>query len=308
MVNNCFSCSGKNTEKVNTYKRNWIICNDCGCASSEQKNKYPLSFLKKPYLKKDLEADFANVYDSMVSEAHIQHSVEDFNNFKVRFSPFVDQYINGEEQKNILDISGGNGHFLHNFKGKNNNTVITEVNSKSLEYTKKKFGMPSVYYDVNKDNIVDLMHTHQLHMKFDLIMVRACSMFVKNMGNFINDLSKILNNDGVIIMNRNVQPTIGTFNRTQFDEFSYLRLYQPATVINELNNHNFEVMKSDLDADIYNFYSTYNDTDIMRYIVSSYYQHKHVMQLRKKALSGNEKFSFRRRDRQMFYIVAKKCK
>jgi len=138
------------------------------------------------------------------------------------------------------------------------------------------------------------------------MILRACSMFIEDLDAFTTDLQKILNKDGIIIMTRNVQPTIGTLARTQFDEFSYLFLRQPKEVVRILEKSKLQIVKTDGDQDVYDFYLNYFDMDLLGYAISSYYKFKAILKLRKKAFKGQEKFGFRRRDRQMFYVVATK--
>lgn len=291
----CLECNEKdNITIIPVYKRNWILCNECGTATSgEEKNNKLLSLLPYDFLKRNHGEE--DIYDYFVSPAHEDVSKKNYANFMKLFS----KYITGIENKNIIDISGGSGHFLSNFKAKY--SLLTEINDKAIDFARDKLKLNAVKFNFNTQKIDELIETECGSKKFDIVMLNACLMFCKDLDSFVSSLKKILSKDGVIIAHANVEPTIGVMARTQFDDFSYLVLRRK----NSLRKHfesDFDLLEESSYEDIYPEYVTSHDLNRVTRFLKLYYTEKAISKLVKnpKAFAN-----FRYKDRHVFYQVYK---
>ena len=95
-----------------------------------------------------------------------------------------------------------------------------------LDYAKTHHSFESVSkYDLNVDNLVSTVGGH-----YDIIMARACLMFCDDLERFATEVLEALNPGGMLIVDRSIEPTLGTMVRVQLDEYSYHVLRQPETV------------------------------------------------------------------------------
>jgi ribosomal protein S27AE len=77
----CPTCSNGNFIALNTYKRVWHCCKQCGTAVSEQKKNYLLSWLPYADLKKGRHLDEEKMYDYFVEDIHIAWSENEGKEF-----------------------------------------------------------------------------------------------------------------------------------------------------------------------------------------------------------------------------------
>lgn len=287
----CLDCQSNDIIKLVTYKREWFLCNMCGNARPKQRNFYPLSWLPICSFKKDQETPEA-MYDYFVAENHIEHSIKDAERF-------INTYIKNQidlNGKKILDISAGNGHFIHAFKQLGAQVYMTEINPKALEYGEKKLNIQSFGYNFQKDNLEDVVQ-----MKFDVIMLRAALMFCLDLPKLISELKQCLTPKGLIIVEHSVLPTIGVLTRVQLDEYSYEVLRQPENVINLFKNQGFELLKRNDETDPSDYvydHDLKNSWLFLHYL----YEIKNILTLK----NIKSKFSFRARDRKrsaLFFIA-----
>lgn len=174
------------------------------------------------------------MYDYFVAEEHIRHSIASETEFFERYARPLGVDINN---KHILDVSGGNGHFLKALLERGHSTgMMTEINEPSLEYAKNTLGLPTALFNFNEHALEDVVSE-----KFDLILPRAAIMFCHDLDRFCRGLHAVLNENGVVVINHSVIPTLGVMLRVQFDEFSYAVLRQPETVIKSFENAGFSL-------------------------------------------------------------------
>ena len=130
--------------------------------------------------------------------------------------------------KNVLDVSGGNGYFakqLQDYGGCR--VVLTEYNQLSVDYAREKYGLEAVRFDFQKDCISDLFSE-----KFDLVLLRFAIMFCLDPAKFFRDLRRIIHENSLIVIQGSVVPSLGVFLRWEFDDYTYLILYDPDVLIN----------------------------------------------------------------------------
>lgn len=279
----CADCHHHHLLTIDTYKRVWFLCPSCGNARPKQKKFYPLSFIPNKRLKKDKQNP-EDMYDYFVDPLHIDHSQKDADRF-------LKTYVNNQmnlQGKDILDISGGNGHFIHTFKQYGANVFMTEMNKKAMEYAQNTLDIPSFYFNFQKDNLSEV--TSQ---KFDIIMLRAAIMFCRDLKNLVEELKKCLKPKGLIIIEHSVEPTLGVLTRVQCDEFSYEVLRQPQNVINHFEEKGFILQKQvyETDPTLYVY-----DHDLLKTWAFLHYMYeiKGISTLKK----WPNLFTFRARDRR----------
>jgi len=307
---NCSYCNSFSTTKIDSYKFIWKICSNCGCAESYKKESYPLDFMKYPlskYLEKKswkqtrdrllkndvVDEDNSKIYDYFTNENHIKLSKEDALEFNQNV---LEKYSIDINNKKILDISGGNGHFIKYFQDKYNcDCTLTEYNKNALEYASSTLNIKTQYYDFTKHKFTDFFDNNQ----FDVIFIRASIMFMDDLSTVLEDLSTVLKDDGIIIINYSVTPTLGTILRTQFDEYNYKHLYSKTFIVETLERYGFNSIGLSRNYD-FSMYINSLDSFPMERIITRWYELK---ALKNKFIYQNE---FTARDRRRYDMVFRK--
>lgn len=288
----CKTCEGDNFIELPTYKRDWFFCKDCGTAFPQERNKYPLSFLPYSDLKKQSELDAQKMYDYFVEDVHVNICSQEGREF-------IEQYIKPNNidlsGKSLLDISGGNGHFVKQIALEGAKVCLTEYNKKTVEYAEAEHDFEAVFeYDLNNHELADVVDR-----KFDIILARACIMFCEDLPKFVAQLKKCLNPGGIVIVNLSVAPTLGVIVRVQLDEFSYAALRQPETVVSAFSGEGFgcEGQFHETDPSEYVY-----DHDVLPHWMALHY----LYEIRgAKKLAKNRLYSFPARDRRRSTMIFK---
>ena len=274
---------------IPTYKRVWYFCKQCGSAFPDQRVTYPLAFLPLSAWK-PIPRNESSMYDYFVSEDHIRYSEASEQEFFERYIIPLRIDINN---KHVLDISGGNGHFLKKFLERGNSTgMLTEINEPSLAHAKESLGLPTALFNFNEHKLDEIVAE-----KFDLIMPRAAIMFCANLLQFCQGMHSVLNESGVVVVNHSVIPTLGVMLRVQFDEFSYAILRQPETVIKTFEEAGF-ALTARMDETDPSMYVYDNDFKKAWRLPHTYYEFKAINQL-----GRYDAFSLRARDRRRSTLV-----
>jgi len=291
-MNECISCGKNDFIRIPTYKRDWYLCRGCGTAIPNERDKFPLRFLPYKDMKKQSALDAQKMYDYFVDPIHIEISEREGNEF-------IDKYITPNNidvsGKSILDISGGNGHFVSQIQKLGAEITLTEYNKKTVEYAKKTHSFTNVYeYDLNNDDLFEL--TGQ---QFDIVLARACIMFCDDLKNLVSQIKKCLKPGGIVILNHSVEPTLGVLTRVQLDEFSYSALRQPETVVDTFEAQDISIIYrlDETDPSLYVY-----DHDLLRHwmIVHYLYEIRGARVLAKERL-----YSFPARDRRRSTFIFK---
>lgn len=289
LPSNCRECGASNLRRLTFYKRYWDLCGTCGAGSPEQRDRYPFAFLPGPGFKKPPAQDEQSIYDYFVQESHIRYSIGTAHEF-------IKQYIdpNGIELrgKSVLDVSGGNGHFLKVIEGRGAHVAMTEINKLAIDHARQTHGFDVYEFNFNQRRINNVVTK-----KFDIVMLRAAIMFCNDLRQLVGDLTSILNPGGLVIVNHSVIPTLGVMLRTQLDEFSYAILRQPETVVGHFEKAGFRVTArvDETDPSLYAYDHDLNNWWLM---VWSLYE---VMGARK--LRDFRKFPFPARDRRRSTMI-----
>jgi SAM-dependent methyltransferase len=215
---------------INTYKRLWHLCPHCGSAHPTEKKFYPLSFLPFKNFSHAKGQDAGTIYDYMVSPLTVEWD-------KGLVEPFVAKHLAGIDLpgKRILDISGGNGTFLHELTKLGATGVLTEYNKGAAEYARREYPVLQTYsYDFNSERIEDIDKG-----PFDIVLLRAALMFCLDIPAFASSLRNVVKPGAYVIAHDCVVPTLGGLIRVQIDDYSYLRLRQPETIVAEFSEAGF---------------------------------------------------------------------
>lgn len=286
----CITCGSRDLLVLDTYKRHWYCCRNCGDAFSVQKKRYPLAFLPYADLRAGVVTDEAAMYDYFVDRSHIEWSEREGSEFVARYLKPAHVEV---ARKNLLDISGGNGHFIREIAKRGAHRVtMTEINQKAIEYARQRHGFDVVEYNLNRDDLQAV--TRQ---RFDVIFARACVMFARDLEKFADELRRCTAPGGIVMINHAVVPTLGVMLRTQLDEFSYLVLRQPDSIIKAFAKQGFELQHraDETDPDLYVY-----DHDLLRrwrwlYL---FYESRNL-----RRLASDRRFAWPARDRRRSTLV-----
>jgi SAM-dependent methyltransferase len=233
MLRSCITCGGNDLLKLVTYKRYWYCCRCCGTAVSEEKEIYPLSILPYADLKKSPVLDEEKMYDYFVERVHIDWSEREGQEF-------IRDYLQPSglkvADKELLDISGGNGHFIRQIEKLGARITLTEINKKTIEYARATHHFDVFEYNLNEHDLPSLTQK-----KFDIVFARACIMFARDLEKFVDEMCAVLRPGGQVMINHSVVPTLGVLLRTQLDEFSYFLLRQPEVIIDAFIQKGFSL-------------------------------------------------------------------
>jgi ubiquinone/menaquinone biosynthesis C-methylase UbiE len=289
MQTTCQTCNSQDTFVLDTYKRRWHCCRNCGTAVSEQKSFYPLSMLPFSDLRSGADLDEEKMYDYFVEQIHIDWSEREGQEFMEDYLKPANVDVAG---KNLLDISGGNGHFIKQIEKLGANITLTEINQKTIDYAKLKHGYEVLEYNLNQHDLPTVTGR-----KFDIVFARACLMFAKDMSKFVSEIKRSLVPGGLVVINHSVIPTLGVMLRTQLDEFSYFVLRQPNVIIDAFIAAGLQLHHRADETDP-GLYVYDNDLRLHWRLVHRFYERRALKQLGK-----NRNFAWPARDRRRSTLV-----
>lgn len=118
---------------------------------------------------------------------------------------------------------------------------ISEFNKKAVEYMANFHKIKAYLYDLNNDKLNKIVEG-----KYEIITLRACIMFAKDLSKLASTLFDLLNQEGKLIINKSVKPTLDVFTRTKLDQYTYYFLRQPENIEKHFGQFNF--LKKNLDV------------------------------------------------------------
>ena len=153
-----------------------------------------------------------NEYPEIVTERF------DSANFHIKYClKFMNKYLKG----NILEVGAGCGSFTKHYQNKEITSItLTELDQTNILNLNKKF-------DSNKKIKIIRKNIDQIEEKFDVIIYLHVLEHIKHDQNEINEASKRLNKNGVLIimvpahqkMYSNLDRAVGHFRRYEADFF-----------------------------------------------------------------------------------------
>jgi 2-polyprenyl-3-methyl-5-hydroxy-6-metoxy-1,4-benzoquinol methylase len=146
--------------------------------------------------------------------------------------PVINEYINLNENDNILDFGGGDGSFIYNL-GKcknisNNNIYCIETTEWVEKYNKINNNINYIYWDNENINI-------DTSMKFNLItcMVVLHHIPISKRKIVIQQLHKLLNDDGILMIKEHSCENIKDLSLIKIEHL----LYHSISEEKDLNNY-----------------------------------------------------------------------
>ncbi|MCC6298123.1 MAG: class I SAM-dependent methyltransferase [Anaerolineales bacterium] len=273
---------------LDTYKYHWIICRETGNAYSVEKD--PSLFRRLSQVRKR-QNDSYSIYDYFTAPNHIQWSLDES---KKVVQEVLNRHAIDIKGRRILDISGGNGHVADELRKLGAEVVLTEVNDKAIEYARNNLKIETVKFDFQESKLSNVVTG-----KFDVVLLRAAIMFCVDVEGFLADLKRLLMPGAIIVMQYCVTPTLGVLLRTQDDEYNYLALYQPDTLVEYCIEQGLRLIarEDEIDADPYVF-----DHDYSRWLtlLRIWYEVKGL-----RVLPFTSKYHFRARDRRRSNMIFK---
>lgn len=306
----CRYCSSSKLVIIDSHKFFWMYCLNCESAQSIKKNSYILdwaSFFLRRYLRfkgwgqtesrifknNEIIKDASKIYDYFTTKDHVMYCESDALRFD---NDIVKKYSLNLTKKRILDISGGNGHFINYFKLRYDcDVTLTEFNQNALNYAHDTLKIKTKYFDFTQDKLELLFEKNS----FDYVFARAAVMFMDDIDDMLKGIFKILKTDGILIIQNSVIPTFGTIFRTQFDEYNYLNLYSKNILINSLKRHAYEILDVQQNYDDSLYITGLERYPIERYLVRFY----EIKALKFQELYSKEILC---RDRRRYDFIVKK--
>ena len=241
--------------------------------------RYPfLTFMGKKYRRRHKKFQ---IYDYFVSSSHIEYIKCEARDLQLKLKTLnIDV-----EGKNILDVSGGNGIVLNHFKPFAQELVLTEVNDLALDYARDILKLKTLKFDFDEENITEVLEKklasdNNFTAKFDLILLRACVMFIKDLDLFFAELKKVLAPNGVIFIEKSVWFTLGVALRTQIDDSSYAILRAHKALEETINRNGFIVLSSTFEIDP-SMYIFDHDKRLMSRLLYVVYENINILKFKK---------------------------
>ncbi|MGN6516105.1 MAG: class I SAM-dependent methyltransferase [Rhizomicrobium sp.] len=238
------------------------------------------------------------MYDYFVDPVHIAYCIETAKEFTALHLRPNNISLAG---KSVLDISGGNGHFIVEIARKEGaRPALTEINEPAMAYARNTHGIPVYKFNFQQHRLKDVVAD-----KFDVIMARAAIMFCADLDQFAADANDRLNHGGLMFINHSVIPTLGVAIRVQLDEFSYVVLRQPENVVKIFEKNGFEVVKNAPDPDFF-MYVYDHDLNGWWQFAQNLYTIPAVRTLLAAERAGKPSYTFRARDRRRATMIFRK--
>jgi SAM-dependent methyltransferase len=219
----CPTCGTAEQIAIPTYKRIWHLCPTCGTGHPKERSRQPLARLPIAALRRQSDLDDESIYDYFTSPENIAYSKQEAVEF---VSGVLKPHGIEVAGKSVLDVSGGNGQVAAALRELGADVTVTEINGPALEYARETLGLQAIRYRFEDGRLAPRIEGRT----YDVILLRACIMFCEDLRGFLFACKEVLNEGGLVVIDRSVKPTLGVLLRVQLDEFTYSILRQAATV------------------------------------------------------------------------------
>jgi hypothetical protein len=157
---------------------------------------------------------------------------KDFENGTIQSLPYIDQYINKEDEgNNVLEIGGSWGYFLKLLKEKGCNPYGVELNTIRAEYVNKTLSIPC---------FTSLEECENAGIKFKKIFLFYVLEYINEPVKYLQRLYNLLDNDGVVVIitPNLLDPLKDVWQNEAFGKFFYdenaVNYFKPNSVRNLL--------------------------------------------------------------------------
>jgi 2-polyprenyl-3-methyl-5-hydroxy-6-metoxy-1,4-benzoquinol methylase len=249
-LNECRLCTCQDLSQINTYKHIWFSCDECGNIFRQQKKNYFLNCLPEAlfklipktkreiiincFKKKKTGEEFYNYY--LHEEQKTTTKGTPWENELPKLTQELKSLNIDLQGKAILDLSGGPGFLAQELKDIARKVLVTEFSQGSVERMKKILNIDAIRFDYNTDDLSQITTE-----KFDIVLIRYSINFCLDIPQLLKQLKNITTDNAIIYVSF-VLPTLGTCLRWQFDDYTYLVLYHPETIIRLFSEGGFTLM------------------------------------------------------------------
>ncbi len=235
MTFHCPNCKNTTSYLVDTYKHQWLTCNECGTVVRERKEKYKFDtpiyrflinnfILGRPFRPNLLpltvvqqdERHFYDYYNEVATRGEKGTKWEAANN---RIINNLHKFSIDVKDKKILDISGGPGFLTKRLKPLAKRVVVTEFSTDAVNGMKNALDIEGIKYDYNSDRLFSCVND-----KFDIIFIVYSIGFCNDLQKFVHELKEVMHENSIVYISYS-PPSLGLMIRWQFDEYTYNRCW-----------------------------------------------------------------------------------
>lgn len=198
-MKSCQNCQSSNVYIIDVFRHRWTYCKDCRCAFTEANPKPPFwsNFIprRKPSLKLFLSGKFdaTTTYDQYASEERKQKVIKIAAD---NIATFKNDYGIDVTGKRVLDISGGNAHYVLQYRlAGASRIVFTEFGEALVNYA-ANLDIPGHVFDLNGPQPLESL----INEKFDLIIFKGNSMFTLDLPRLFKSFQQLLSDEGRIVI------------------------------------------------------------------------------------------------------------
>ncbi len=242
-ITNCKNCKSNDILTVSVFKHQWNYCNNCHNAFSEKNKTLPFWTYFLPKRFRDIKVlvgneDSSTTYDKYASDVRKQKVIE---LAAVHLKKFKDVYNIDVAGKKVLDLSGGNAHYILQYKNAGAAKIVfTEYSQHLVDYA-KNLGIEAYRYDLNSNvNLTEL-----LNQQFDLIIFKGNIMFSLRPDKLFLQLYKILNTSGKIINLDCHELTEAVAVRWCHDDYTHLVCWNNTAIDTYSKENGFKILNKE---------------------------------------------------------------
>ncbi|WP_421715455.1 methyltransferase domain-containing protein [Arcobacter arenosus] len=211
-------------EEYDTAKHKWYVCKYCTNAFSLPKKD--VSYTQE-------------FYDYFINFGHIKKQSYVFQNFMLEMEDIFEVDGFNFQDKKILDISGGNGHFVKKFEKFGARAYLTEINETVVKYAKNRLKIPAIVFDLNdKKNKL-------FEEEFDVILLRSCIMFCEDLSLLLKNLISRCHDKTLVVFYDCIPPLIKKMYQFENDDYIYRFFYDKEYLYKSFEENGFDVIQHD---------------------------------------------------------------
>jgi hypothetical protein len=218
------------SKTLNTYKSIWEQCSVTECYRRVQKDKYPLEWLTKRFMKnlpkirgfysllgkKEQGAEYYRYYEDVIKKKERGQWQKEFEEIQKQLET-LDLNL---KDKSLLDVSGEPGFFGLDALSVCKSVDVTAFADNVALAMQNELRVPSRVFDFNSHNLAEIYEGR----RFDYIFVRYGIGFCEDLSSFITQCKHLLKEDGFIYISFS-PASRAVCARWMFDDYTYLRQY-----------------------------------------------------------------------------------
>lgn len=216
----CPVCRKDDSITLNTFKHYWIFCRNCQCA--ERKSKQDVG-----------GSDSESFYNYFVETEHIKRSIRAAH----RDIAFLTAQGLKIEESDILDIGGGSGTYINEFRKLGANVAMVEYNENAVEYAQNEYGLEASKFDFQADQINTLFNK-----TFNLVIINRTITFAKDIHRFLKELESIVSRDTYIFFEYINLASVEQMLWAQNDDYTHNILYAQKSFLELMRSYGYDLV------------------------------------------------------------------